>query len=116
MGLKEIIKFQREFDKKHGWDWSKSSQEDKIKHLQYETIALAGEIGEFANIVKKILREFEFSKKIPKKEYENLKEEVIDIFIYLIKLADQILKVDIEKEYFKKMKMNEKRFEKFKNK
>jgi NTP pyrophosphatase (non-canonical NTP hydrolase) len=45
-----------------------------------------------------------------------LKEEVIDIFIYTIKLADQILEVDVEKEYFKKMKMNEKRFEEFKNK
>jgi NTP pyrophosphatase (non-canonical NTP hydrolase) len=116
MDIKEIAKFQKGFDEKHGWDWSKSSQEEKIKHLQYGTIALAGEVGEFANTVKKILREFNFSKKIPKKEYEKLKEEVIDIFIYTIKLADQILEVDVEKEYFKKMKMNEKRFEKFKKK
>ncbi|MGC8812575.1 MAG: dUTP diphosphatase [Candidatus Aenigmatarchaeota archaeon] len=116
MSLNEIAKFQREFDKKHGWDWSKSSQEDKIKCLQYGTIALAGEVGEFANIVKKILREFNYSKEIPEKEYEKLKEEIIDIFVYFIKLADQILQLDIEKEYFKKMKVNEKRFIKFKNK
>lgn len=116
MDLKEISKFQREFDKKHGWDWSKSSEEDRIKHLQYGTIALTGEVGEFANIVKKILREFNFSKKIPKEEYEKLKEEIIDIFVYFLKLADQLLEIDIEKEYFKKMKVNEKRFEKFKNK
>ncbi|MCS7105732.1 MAG: dUTP diphosphatase [Candidatus Aenigmarchaeota archaeon] len=114
MNLKEIAKFQRDFDKRHGWDWSKSSKEEKIKHLQYGTIALAGEIGEFANTLKKILREFNFSKEIPKEEHEKLKEEIIDIFIYFIKIADQLLELDIEKEYLKKMEKNEKRFAKFK--
>ncbi|MEM7825473.1 MAG: dUTP diphosphatase [Candidatus Aenigmatarchaeota archaeon] len=116
MDLKEIAKFQREFDKKHGWDWTECSKEDKIKHLQYATIALAGEVGEFANTVKKILRELKFSKEIPKEEYENLKEEITDVFIYLLKVTDQILGIDIEKKYFEKMKVNEKRFEKFKGK
>ncbi|MEM5793706.1 MAG: MazG-like family protein [Candidatus Aenigmatarchaeota archaeon] len=116
MDLKEIAKFQREFDKKHGWDWSKSSKEEKIKHLQYATIALAGEVGEFANTVKKILREFNFSREIPKGEYEKLKEEIIDVFVYFIKIADQLLELDVEKEYLKKMEKNEKRFAKFKSK
>jgi NTP pyrophosphatase (non-canonical NTP hydrolase) len=113
MSLKEITKFQREFDKKHGWDWSSSSQEDKIKNLQYGTIALAGEVGEFANTVKKILREFQVLNKISEKDYEKMKEELVDVFIYTIKLADQLLNFDLEKEYFKKMKLNEKRFKKF---
>ncbi|MEM5883018.1 MAG: MazG-like family protein [Candidatus Aenigmatarchaeota archaeon] len=116
MNLKELARFQREFDKRHGWDWSKSSKEEKIKHLQHAAIALAGEVGEFANTVKKILREFNFSKEIPKKEYENLKEEITDVFIYFIKIADQLLELDVEKEYLKKMEKNEKRFAKFKGK
>ncbi|MEM5834304.1 MAG: MazG-like family protein [Candidatus Aenigmatarchaeota archaeon] len=116
MNLKEIAKFQRDFDRKHGWDWSKSLKEEKIKHLQYGTIALAGEVGEFANTVKKILREFNFSKEIPKKEYNKLKEEIIDVFVYFLKLADQLLNLDIEKEYLKKMMKNEKKFKKFETK
>jgi hypothetical protein len=71
MDIKEIAKFQKEFGEKHGWSWSKSSQEEKIKHLQYGTIALAGEVGEFANTVKKILREFNFLKKFQKRNMKN---------------------------------------------
>ena len=114
MDLKEITKFQREFDEKHGWNWANSSEKEKLEHLQYGTIALTGEVGEFANLVKKILREFNSTGKLPGKDmYEKLKEELTDVFIYLLKLADQALEMDIEKEYFKKMKFNEVKFKRF---
>lgn len=112
--LKEIIKYQRNFDRKHGWDWSNSTGKEKIKHLQYGIIALTGEIGEFANIVKKILREYRSLGRLPTKEkIEMLKEELVDIFIYTIKIASQLLNMDLEKEYFKKMKINEEKFKKY---
>jgi NTP pyrophosphatase (non-canonical NTP hydrolase) len=113
--LKEIAEYQRNFDKKHGWDWSNSTDEEGIKHLQYGIIALTGEVGEFANIVKKILREFRSLGKLPGKEkIEMLKEELVDIFIYTIKIASQLLNMDLEKEYFKKMRINEEKFKKYK--
>ncbi len=108
--LKEIIKCQRNFDKKLGWYWNSSTDEEKIKYLQYSVIALAEEVGEFAGVVKKILREHGTLKKLPEKKIKKLREELIDIFIYIIKVGDQVLAMDIEKEFFKKLKTNEERF------
>ena len=49
----------------------------------------------------------------PSKEMMNkLKEELTDCFIYLIILSN-ILEMDIAEEYFKKTKVNEKRFQKY---
>ena len=55
--LEKIIKCQRNFDKKLGWYWNSSTDEEKIKYLQYSVIALAEEVGEFAGVVKEILGE-----------------------------------------------------------
>ncbi len=53
--LKEIYKYQADFDSDHGWFWSIKSNSDFIAHLQYLGIALAGEVGEFCNLIKKLL-------------------------------------------------------------
>ena len=111
--LEEIVKFQEEFDKKHGWLDELKGYDDKFfARLQYATIALAGEVGEFSNFLKKILRERNLSGEVDEVHMASMKEELVDVFIYLIILS-LILKVDIPKAYFEKMKFNDKKYKKF---
>ncbi|MBD3155970.1 MAG: hypothetical protein GF368_04945 [Candidatus Aenigmarchaeota archaeon] len=115
MTLKELQQFQVNFDKKYfGKYWAdKGDIDQKISFLKDMTIALTGELGEFANIIKKVSRDRKNLGSKPSKERtEKLKEELIDCFIYLIILSN-ILEMDIEKEYLQKTKLNEKRFQKY---
>ncbi len=114
--FEEIINFQKEFYKGHGWLDDHKGYDDKFfDRIQYATIALAGEVGEFSNFLKKILREKNFSGKIDETHVASMKEELIDVFIYLIILS-VILKVDIPKAYFEKMEFNKKKYTKFEKK
>jgi len=113
--LNELIEFQKRFDKDHGLDWSDLSEEQKIEKLSRIAVALSGEIGEFCNLVKKVLREYDRTGKLPDEDMnEKLREELTDIFIYILKAAGQLLGMDLEKWYFEKMNYNARRFEKYK--
>ena len=110
MDLKEIIKFQKKFDDKHGWSWEAEDEDGALERLKYVTIALSGEVGEFANLVKKALRkDFPVGKLPDTNKMEMLKGELTDVFIYTI-LASRVLKMDLEEGYFKKVKELEERF------
>ena len=121
MELIELQKLQRKFDEEHFprfwkdfWKKKPSDKEllDKLLHL---TIALVGECGEFANVVKKIDREFEHQgEKISEEKLQKLKEELVDILIYVLIIAN-VLNMNLEEEYLRKRKINEKRFERFKS-
>src|SRR3990172_4748813 len=111
MEIKDIVDFQKTFDIKHGWLWSPTDDESKkMNDLQYATIAILGELGEFSNVVKKILREYNHLNTKPTQEMiEKLKEELTDVFIYLVKLS-MMLDFDLEKHYLQKMALNTERF------
>lgn len=112
--IKHIFDFQKEFDLKHGWHWSPNDEEkQRLTNLQYGVIAISGEVGEFANLVKKLLREYNHANTKPTEEMmARMREELADIFIYLVKLS-MLLNMDLEKEYYKKVNRNEKRFKRF---
>ncbi len=114
MKLKDLQKFQKEFDLEHfPVFWKIRSKEDLLRRFEYLAIALAGEIGEFANLVKKIRRRFNNLKRFAtKREIEKLKEEIVDIFIYVL-IASNLFDMDLEKEYFKKMRINRRKFKEF---
>lgn len=115
MTLKEIQKLQEEFDKKYFPKyWEKGDDIDQnIDFLKDMTIAFTGELGEFANVVKKINRDRKTIDQKPSREMiEKLKEELTDCFTYLLILAN-ILKMDMEKDYLKKVELNHKRFQKY---
>ena len=59
MDLKDIRKIQKEFDTKHNWIWDSENQDERINALKLGALALAGEVGEFANLVKKVWREID---------------------------------------------------------
>lgn len=110
MNIKDLILKQREFDSKHkgNFEWSKIISDENVDILQHLIISLIGEIGEAANIVKKINRgDFKLSD-----VKEQLSEEVIDILIYTIKLIYQ-LDIDVEKLYNDKMEYNRNRFKNY---
>lgn len=114
MEIKEIIKVQEKFDAEHGW--SNKGIEDinlLIELLQDDVIGMVGELGEFANILKKIKREKCEDKDLYfNNSYNNLSEEIVDVFIYLIRIVST-LNIDLEKEYMKKKNVNKERFKKY---
>jgi NTP pyrophosphatase (non-canonical NTP hydrolase) len=103
--LKSIFDYQKEFDRKLGWNIYEnlSTEQDIVDYMQLTVLKFSEEVGEIAQEVRKILRDKEpFNP-------EAFKQELIDIFVYLIQ-ASIALKMDLTKEYFRKMKINEQRF------
>lgn len=105
--LDEIIAQQREFDQRHKSriNWSEEVSDQNVEVLEYLLLATLGELGEAANLVKKVVR----GDKPLSAIREKLSEEIIDILIYAIKLTYQ-MNIDVEKVYHEKMRRNEKRF------
>jgi NTP pyrophosphatase (non-canonical NTP hydrolase) len=113
MDIKDIVEFQKKFDLRHGWINEFSRHDEKfLERLQYATIALNGEVGEFSNFLKKILRDKKLTGEIDEGHLAAMKEELVDVFIYLVILS-LILKIDIEDGYFQKMNKNDSRFKKY---
>jgi len=75
--------------------------------MMHNTLALAGEVGEFANILKKIDRgSLQYGDAIVRKD---LAFELADIYIYVLNLAG-IMDVDLEQLYKLKRAENDQRF------
>lgn len=109
--ITQLISLQRKFDARHrsrGRSWAQRIDQQHVNVLLELTVALTGEVGELANIVKKIARG-DFTLEARKPE---LASELADIFVYVLKLAGQ-LGIDLEAEYKDKMKLNEERFKRF---
>jgi NTP pyrophosphatase (non-canonical NTP hydrolase) len=109
--LHELSQMQRAFDSCHGTGgrlWSEPIDASSLCVLLELTVALAGEVGEFANLTKKIVRG-DYSLDSAKPE---LGSELADVFIYLLKLADQ-LGIDLEAAFRTKLAYNEERFKSF---
>ena len=102
--MEEIFKRLEQFDKPRGWDTynQATNEKEKLNFLYPQIVNLLGEFGEFANLVKKCKRDGIW-------EEEKLKEEVADMFIFLIKIG-RIIDMDIKKECLKKLDINEERF------
>lgn len=110
MEIKSIIEKQKLFDSLHkgNFNWDELINESNLDMLQYLIICTLGELGEASNIVKKVVRG---DCRLEEVRAE-LSEEIIDVFIYIIKLAYQ-LNIDIESEFLKKLEKNEKRFKNY---
>ncbi len=103
MELSEIMKMQAEFDRMHGWFDPIGAA--TIGALEHGVVCLTGELGEFANVVKKVVRgDFSYEEALPM-----LKEELVDEFIYLVKICNQ-MQIDLEAEYLRKLSINQVRF------
>ena len=107
MTLKELTNFQEDFDSRHQgyFRWNSKVTDDNIELLEFLLVSLTGEVGETANIVKKIVR----GDTCLEEKRDELREEIADIFIYLLKMSYQ-MDIDLEAAYLAKMKKNEERF------
>lgn len=113
MELKDIMLKQYEFDLKHAskFEWSEPITEDTIDMLAFLIVAMTGEVGELSNVVKKILRgdvSLESAR-------EYIEDEIADIFIYLIKICNQ-MSIDLEELFLSKLSNNVKRFQNYEKK
>lgn len=109
MELAKLIQLQTEFDRGHGntKPFFVPISSDNLHELEHLVVCLVGEIGEFANELKKVVRG-----DAPYEERQAaLAEELADTFIYLIKIAAQT-GIDLESEYLKKLDRNGRRFPK----
>lgn len=113
MDIKEIMKLQYNFDSKHNWSLMENNSRNLLAIINKDLIGLYGELGEFSNIIKKLnihhdasLLDFEekFQKLRP-----DVEEEIIDTFIYLIRIATH-LDIDITEQYLAKLNKNKERF------
>lgn len=113
MRLVDIIRMQREFDQKHGWTPNANDPVEICDFLARDLIGLFGEMGEFANVVKKIqlATSTEMGATLDV-HAPALKEELVDFFIYVLRFASH-LELDLEKGYLEKLSANEVRFRHF---
>ena len=73
------------------------------------SMGLAAEAAELLEIFQWLTEKQSVEIAGNQKEMGHIKEEIADVFIYLIRLADK-LNVDIEKAVFEKMELNEMRY------
>jgi len=114
MHFNELMALQESFDRRHGWTLNTGNLSDLIEMLHRDVVGLIGEVGEFANILKKLtlIQHSSRSSETPdafESSKSQLSEELIDALIYLLRIATY-LNVDIEKEYLAKMAFNEQKY------
>jgi len=101
MEFKDIINMIQDF----------SNQKTEYKKLFFSN-ALAGEVGEFCNLIKKLHRDCHTWFPIDYIKYrDKLKQELADIFIYLV-LNAKVNHFDLELAILDKIKIIEKRLNK----
>ncbi|AMC35405.1 MazG nucleotide pyrophosphohydrolase domain-containing protein [Janthinobacterium sp. B9-8] len=110
MDLEKIIELQKEFDKQHQGNvpFYVPITSSNVQDLEHLVVCMLGEIGEYANILKKVVRgdlDYETAKPL-------LSEELTDVFIYLVKISGQT-GIDLESNYLEKMKKNSDKFSKW---
>lgn len=79
---------------------------DVAHSLPHHVLSLAGEVGELANLVKKVERG---SLEVTAIVRHELAMEATDVFIYLLNIA-ALLGIDLERSYKLKRTENERRF------
>src|SRR5947209_347056 len=101
--LRVLQELQAEFDRDHGLDFDRYSVLTDQSRT-FTGLALAGEVGELANALKKAQRAM-WRGEDPTPHLRLASEEIGDIFAYLLKLAT-LLRVDLAEVYLTTMSNN----------
>ncbi|MCI0564131.1 MAG: hypothetical protein MN733_37125 [Nitrososphaera sp.] len=110
MELSQILKMQGDFDAAHcsKQHWNAPITKDNVELLEHLLLCLIGEIGECANVAKKVVRgDIEYDDARPQ-----LASELADSFIYLVKICNQA-NIDLEHEFLQRIDYNRRRFKKY---
>jgi NTP pyrophosphatase (non-canonical NTP hydrolase) len=109
--LQTLLNMQREFDQQHGWSLDNVTPHRRLDVFEREIIGLIGEVGELANLVKKArldVDRFVSATEAFNQITADMKEELVNIFIYLLRLF-QLTETDIAAEYEKKVNYHRQR-------
>ena len=112
MELASLIQQQIERDRRRGFRVDFEEDGDRIDQLMRDLVGLFGEIGEFANLLKKIgLGETTAGYVGPSlaDAGAELREELADAAIYLFRLAT-ILGGNLEQDILRKIHINDERY------
>lgn len=112
MDLKEIVERQISADQKRGFPVEFMDDRERYDQILKELVGLIGEIGEFANVVKKIglgLDNPKYSGPAFESVDSELREEIADSMIYIMRIS-AIIGANLQEDILKKMKYNEKRY------
>lgn len=115
MKLKSIVERQIATDRRRGFPVDFNTDVERHAQLAKDLIGLVGEIGEFANLLKKVgLRIDHAGYDGPSLEDASgqLREELADAIIYIIRLS-AILGADLEQDVLAKMERNDIRYRSF---
>jgi deoxyadenosine/deoxycytidine kinase/NTP pyrophosphatase (non-canonical NTP hydrolase) len=114
--LEELQRLHERFEQERGFDFARngsgsspgSDTDDFLHRVEYATLAMAGEVGELANFVKKARRATWLGGD-SQPGLEGARTEITDVLAYLLKLAN-LLDLDFTGEYLEKMSVNRLRF------
>ncbi|UWF60998.1 hypothetical protein [Brucella sp. 2716] len=112
MNLRDIIERQAKADQIRGFPLTFNNPRDQFAQINADLVGLMGEIGEFANLVKKVgLSTINTNYVGPtlNDSVDELREELADATIYIIRLS-LLLGGDLEEDILKKMDFNDKRY------
>lgn len=112
MEFKELIDKQISADRRRRFPVEFDSDAERHAQLSKDLIGLFGEIGEFANLVKKVGLRLEHTAYCGPDLDEArgwLREELADAAIYIIRLS-AILGADLERDILDKMAQNDERY------
>ncbi|MBP0580626.1 hypothetical protein J8I29_14975 [Labrys sp. LIt4] len=112
MQLSEIIKKQIDADTKRGFLTSFDNDQELQDQLMRDLVGLVGEVGEFADLLKKVGLAFStpgYTGPTLAEATPQLRSELADVAIYLFRLST-ILNGDLESDILRKMKINDERY------
>tara|TARA_A100001011_G_scaffold370870_1_gene427637 strand:+ start:116 stop:466 length:351 start_codon:yes stop_codon:yes gene_type:complete len=99
--LDDLINKLRVFSNERDWD-----QFHSPKNL---IMALTSEVGELSDIFQWLSEEQSKIENIDSKSLEKTKEEIADVFLYILRIADK-LNIDLEREAVKKIRINAEKY------
>lgn len=114
MDFSAIIKRQIGSDERRGFPVSFETENQQYDQLTHDLVGLMGEVGEFANELKKVglgLANPRYEGPSLKDVAPHLREELADAAIYLIRLSTG-LGGDLEQDILSKMDVNDDRYRK----
>lgn len=112
MDLSKIVARQLAADIKRGFSEELQTDAERLAQLTRDTVGLVGEVGEFANLLKKVdlaLRVDDYEGASIDTASAELREELVDAMIYIFRLSIA-LGGDIENDLLKKMAKNDERY------
>jgi NTP pyrophosphatase (non-canonical NTP hydrolase) len=112
MELAQLISLQIERDRRRGFPVDFTTDAERQAQLMRDLVGIVGEVGEFANLLKKVeLAQNKDAYVGPSLDEATpqLREELADVSIYLFRLS-ALLGVDLERAILEKMNVNDARY------